>query len=263
MPISALAPELLRHILGYLGEGDLEAGSLVCRDWLVPCREIYWGRITLFIPGEIPESLLHVIRDGKTNIPRHLGGLIIDERECMGDRDPEEAAEWWGELSTVTNHFTSISKVNLEFFNFGEVPDSSREEILRPGVVTSELTIQHLEAERLSDLTFFAFQNPRLKVLVLGSINFSSDNIDAADIQRALTKPAQLNSLNLLSIHGNAEGTWAGVVPCLMQLPILENLKTIVVTCHDDRIVSRLLGKAKSSLLSLALKFEAEGIDFH
>lgn len=181
----------------------------------------------------------------------------------MGDRDPEEAAEWWEELSTVTNHFTSISKVNLEFFNFGEVPDSSREEILRPGVVTSELTIQHLEAERLSDLTFFAFQNPRLKVLVLGSINFSSDNIDAADIQRALTKPAQLNSLNHPSIHGNAEGTWAGVVPCLMQLPILENLKTIVVTCHDDRIVSRLLGKARSSLLSLALKFEAEGIYFH
>lgn len=259
MPIFTLAPELLYHILGSLDEVDLENGSLVCHDWLAPCREIYWGRMSLCVPGELPDGLFHVIRAEKTNIPRHLGGLMIDETESVDDRDDEVAAEWHEKLSAVMNHFTSISKVNIGYLKLKGFPGSLRGNLFRPGVVTSELAIQHLGADKPSDVASFILQNPRLKILKLRSISFSNDNINATDVEQSLTKPVQLNSLSYLSIHGKAKATWSGFLSFLMKSPFLENLKTIVVTCHDDQIVTKLLEKASPSLLSLALRFDSEG----
>ncbi|RYP53685.1 hypothetical protein DL769_010472 [Monosporascus sp. CRB-8-3] len=262
MSITLLAPELLRQILSHLGEGDYSRASLVCRDWLLPCRELYWGHINLYLGGHVPEKFPPVLRNKNTTIPRHLGGIVIDESDEIDDRDEKEAVAWYEGVSAVLDHFNSISSVTIRYLDLKEFQERVRGKILRPGIVKETLVIQRLIADKPSDVVPFILGSPSLKFLGLGEVSFSDENTEAAHVEQYTVEPIKLAGLGHLAIFGESKGTWSELVPRLMQQAPLESLKTLVVACQDNKVVAGLIKKAELSLRSLALGFKSEGSVF-
>ncbi|KAH8657814.1 hypothetical protein BX600DRAFT_523925 [Xylariales sp. PMI_506] len=239
MHISGLAPELLRQCLKNVDSHGLNNTSLVCKDWLVPSREFYWDRVTLRLPGYVLDTLVSLV-DGKTTIPHRAQGFIMDESEMDDDDENnagDDAAASWRQISRA-----------------GRGPPFQRD------FVTGSLVIQNISVERAEDLISLIVSNKRLKFLGLGSIKCSIDS-DSDDAESSRDQSIELPRLNHLVVFSDAKVTWSEVVPAI-GVATLKCLKTLVIMCHDNRSVARLVGASTASLLSLALGFVSEGAVF-
>ncbi|RYP78708.1 hypothetical protein DL771_000375 [Monosporascus sp. 5C6A] len=197
-----------------------------------------------------------------TTIPRHLGGVVIDESDKVDDRDEKETLAWYEGVSTVLGHFNSISSVTIRYLDLKEFPEPVRGRVLRPGIVTETLVIQRLIAGKPSDVVPFILGSPYLEFLGLGDVSFSGENTEATHVEQYTAEPIKLSGLGHLAIFGESKGTWSELVPRLIQQTPLNSLKTLVVSCQDNKVVAGLIKRAELSLRSLALGFKSEGSIF-
>lgn len=161
MPITSLALELLRQILGHVSTKDLERTALVCRAWLAPSREAYSGSITLCLEGYAPEKLIDCLKSGSTSIPRHVDGIVIDEAEEVEDRDEEETREWQEGVVAIMAHFQTVSFMNVRYLDLTKFAPALQGQVLRPGMVTATLVAGHIGAANYSlDAGFFSSGQP-------------------------------------------------------------------------------------------------------
>jgi hypothetical protein len=256
MSMNSLAPELLHQILSNLDLQNLSNASFVCHTWLSPCRELYWSRTALVLDNWMPAKLPPLLR-GKTTIPRHVGTIVVDESELGDDDDDEEKEnlDWQESLLTVLSHFDTVSTMVIRYLDLTKYSEQARQQMLRPGLAISTLVIQNLKATQSSDVVPFVMESSGMKFLGLGSCSFSNEEINTVANRSPSKQNIKLNRLSHFVIFGRQEGTWTEVMPCIMEQPSLENLKTIVIVCHDNEAVARLLKTAAPSLRSLALGF--------
>lgn len=252
--MNALAPELLHRILSYLDLENLSNASSVSHTWLTPCRELYWSRTTLNLDSWIPPKFPSLLSE-KTTIPRHVGAIIVDDTDIDDDDEDNEHRNWQQSLLAVMSHFDSISTMVIRCLDLTKYSEQVKPQVLRPGLAISTLVIQNLKASRPSEVVPFVMGSSGIEFLGLGLCEFSTPKISVVDNQSPSKQTIQLDQLGHLVIFGESDGTWTELLPYIMEQPSLENLKTIVMVCHDNDTVSRLLNIAASSLRSLGLKF--------
>ncbi|KAM7212027.1 hypothetical protein V8F06_012587 [Rhypophila decipiens] len=180
MPITDLAPELVRHCLSHLDSNDLRNTSLVSRDWLEPSMEFYWAEASLYpyLDGNVLKDL-DTLLGSNSHIPRTLRALVIDESEVDDDDDDEEDEEivhrkqWIEGLSNILGHFPCIKRLTIGALNLTRFPRDIRRRLLNNISVSETLVIRYLKVAELSDITSFIFDNPQLRFLGLGSIEIA------------------------------------------------------------------------------------------
>ncbi|KAK7913948.1 hypothetical protein PG985_011651 [Apiospora marii] len=240
MPITSLALELLRQILDHVSTKDQGNTALVCRAWLAPSREAYWSSITLCLEGYAPEKLVDCLKSGRTSIPRHVHGIMIDESEDVEDRDEEETREWQEGVVAIMVHFQTVSSMTVRYLDLTKFPPALQGQILRPGMVTATLVAGHIRAARPSMLVPFLMGNAKLKFLGLGSFKFTASEGEADDISEgkdtSLAASSQFRMVQLghFVVFGQSVGTWSVLMPLVLRQPFIEGLKTLVLESVFD-----------------------------
>ncbi|KAK8016989.1 hypothetical protein PG993_015178 [Apiospora rasikravindrae] len=264
MPITSLPLELLGPILGYVPTEDQENTALVCRAWLTPSREAYWGSITLSLEGYVPEKLVDCLKSGSTSIPRHIYGIVIDESEEVGHRSEEEAREWQEGVVAIMAHFQTVSSMTIRYLDLTAFPPALQGKILRPGMVTATLVAGHIGAPNPSMLLPFLMGNPDLLFLGLGSFKFDTAEEEVIDARSGqgpnVVSHTQfsLNNLGHFVVFGRSLVTWSVLIPLVLRQSSLEHLKTLVLVSINQDITSKLIKRAAPSLHSLALDLTNE-----
>ncbi|KAK8073009.1 hypothetical protein PG996_006357 [Apiospora saccharicola] len=263
MPLTSLAPELLRQILNHVSTKDQGNTALVCRAWLAPSREAYWSSITLCLEGYAPEKLVDCLKSGNTSIPRHVDGIVIDEAEEVEDRDEEETREWQEGVAAIMAHFQTVSFMNVRYLDLTKFAPALQDQILRPGMVTATLVAGHIRAARPSMLLPFLLGNPKLKFLGLGSFQFSTSEAEADDVRKegdpnvVASSQFSMNQLGHFVVFGQREGTaWSVLMPLLLQQSFIEGLKTLILGSANQDMTCQLITRAAPSLCSLALSMD-------
>ncbi|KAK8121731.1 hypothetical protein PG984_010401 [Apiospora sp. TS-2023a] len=266
MPITLLALELLRQILNHVSTKDQGNTALVCRAWLAPSREAYWGSITLCLEGYAPEKLVDCLKSGNTSIPRHVDGIVIDEAEEVEDRDENETREWQEGVVAIMAHFQTVSFMNVRYLDLTKFPPALQDQILRPGMVTATLVAGHIRAARPSMLVPFLLGNPKLKFLGLGSFKFTTSEGEADDTSKGeetvLAAPSQfsMSQLGHFVVFGQREGTtWSVLMPLILQQSFIEGLKTLILGSANQDMTSQLITRAAPSICSLAFSLDNAG----
>ncbi|KAM7182706.1 hypothetical protein V8F33_014089 [Rhypophila sp. PSN 637] len=290
MPITDLAPELVRHCLSHLDSNDLRNTSLVCRDWLEPSMEFYWAEADLYpyLDGNVLKDL-DTLLGSNSHIPRTLRGLVIDESEVENDDDDEEDEEivqrkqWIEGLSKILGHFTCIKRLTIGALDLTRFPRDIRRRLLNNISVSETLVIRYLKVAELSDITSFIFDNPQLRFLGLGSIEIAKpqdgekmaedggektakEDGDGASNDKDLNlleddHVVKLPKLKHLVSFTPSPIVWTKILPRLKG-SVVEGLRTIVTVCKDPKVVSELVETAGPSLLSLAIGMYQEGCRF-
>lgn len=259
MSISALPPELVCETFKYMGQQDLVSASLVCRRWLEPSRRLYWSRLQITIRDRVPKSLVRVLLDKNTSIPRQLGKISISEFILACPRSIEEEAAWQQDLATVIDYFTSISTVVIWNLRLARFPAPLRARILRPGRATSRLSIKNLVASSPNELMPFIFQNPSLQSLSLGYIGYHwnlSRQIGAGTgTLTSWTGHVDLDNLTMLSIDGCREGLCLVLASVLLRLPALDRLASLEIIRCRWSFVADMIKRVAPSLQLLTLDF--------
>lgn len=258
MSVNALAPELLRLIFAHLDDcTDLGNASLVCRSWFPHSREINWRRFTLTFDVSHVARFASVLRENEnTAIPRRIEGAIIDGRVFLECPDDERMTAWREDLSVVLNHFSPASKLTLRNLDLTKF-SLAIEQFLQFSMDVTTLIFQDLTVERAYDVLSFILKSPRVEHLDLGACCFVDKKDKAADL---LTLPAHSSDsprLRQLAISGACET----LLSPLLDFPQLSYLKTLLVPCNGNGVISTYVNATSPYLHALGIRFFSSSSD--
>ncbi|KAF6818792.1 hypothetical protein CPLU01_13231 [Colletotrichum plurivorum] len=240
MAIATIPPELLLQCLGHLGEADLLTASLVCRDWLGPCRDYYWGGRLWLNPMSRYASTLAAVMGEDTTVPRKIQVLIMAETKQFQDGYAKQTAVWQAHMLKIMNHF---STPYAKFLTLGHIALASETDEDGSGKTTHE--------QENGD------GNDQERKLADQETENSSSEISPSTLR---TGPVvRLGKLRHLCLNSGPQGiTWSHIVPLLTDAKLV-NLQTLIVDCHDGGALGKLFSPIAPALRSLALQFNCPG----
>ncbi|KAF6816172.1 hypothetical protein CMUS01_12314 [Colletotrichum musicola] len=289
MAIATIPPELLLQCLGHLGEADLLTASLVCRDWLGPCRDYYWGGRLWLNPMNKDANSLAALMGETTTVPRKIQVLVMDETKQFKDGYANQTASWQAHMLKIMSHFSTVYYISIGGLNLNRFPVEIRRHILPPAQVNGVLEILSLKVEHPEEATPFILNQPYAKFLTLGHIALASETDEdergktihdgegndqerkpadqetknaSSDISPSTfrTGPVvRLGKLRHLCLNSGPQGiTWSHIVPLLASGQLVD-LQTLIVDCHDGEALGKLFRPIAPALRSLAIQFNCPG----
>jgi hypothetical protein len=173
----------------------------------------------------------------------------------------EQAAKWQNDLLKIFQHFDSIKNLTIVYLDLTKWPDDHVTTLFQSHVVVKALVVQSLVARYTEDLKSLIMMNDSLWFLGLGSIYVPSHpKVESTITSRLLPEQSiRLPKLGHLVIFPSAEKSWTDIL-LTIDPSSLVGLRTLVILCHDNSVVSDMIKASALSLKSLAIGYISEGM---